>query len=131
MRVVFDSNIFVSALVLPGRQAEKALFRVIDGDDHLLIFKPIIDEVLDVLARKFAKEGEELARVAVLLAEIGELVAPRRRLHVFGDDPDNRVLECAIAGRAEAIVRGDRAMPDLGSFERVRLVSLRSYLEMK
>jgi len=129
VRVVFDTNIFISALVFPGREAEKGVIRVIDGPDHLVISRPIVDEVLAVLARKFARDGEELARVAVLVAEIGELVAPKRRLHVLKDDADNRILECAVAGHAEQIVTGDRALLQLRSFETVRIVSLRSYLD--
>jgi uncharacterized protein len=129
VRVVFDSNIFVSALVFPGKQAEKAVLRIIEGRDHLLISRPIVSEVLTVLARKFAREREELARVAVLLAEIAETVRPRRRLQALRDDADNRILECAVAGRADAIVSGDREMLELGDFERIRIVSLRAYLE--
>jgi uncharacterized protein len=129
VRVVFDSNIFISALIFPGRQAEKAILRVIEGRDHLLVSKEIIDEVLSVLARKFAREREELARVAVLLADLGEMVSPKRRLHVFRDRADNRVLECALAGGAAAIVTGDREMLQLGNFEDVAIESLRTYLE--
>ncbi len=132
MRVVFDSNVLISALVFPGRQAEKAILRIIEGDDRLLISKPIVDEVLQVLSRKFARDREELARVAVLLAELGEMIRPRQRIRVLTDDADNRILECAVAGAADLadlIVTGDRAMLELGGFERVRLLSLRAYLE--
>ncbi|HKN00124.1 MAG TPA: putative toxin-antitoxin system toxin component, PIN family [Candidatus Binataceae bacterium] len=131
MRVVFDSNILISALVFPGRQAEKAVFRIIEGRDYLLVSRPIINEVLAVLARKFGRDGEELARVAVLLAEVGQVVTPRQRLHLLADDADNRILECAVAGRASILVTGDRAMLEVGSFRGVRIVSLRAYLEMK
>lgn len=44
------------------------------------------------------------------------------------DDPDNRVLECAVAGRADVIVTGDKALLGLGGYHRVRIVSLRDYL---
>jgi putative PIN family toxin of toxin-antitoxin system len=128
VRVVFDSNIFISALVFPGKRAEKAMFRIMEGTDRLLISKPIVDEVLSVLARKFAREREELARVAVLLADLGEMVRPRRRLRVLRDEADNRILECAVSGRADLVVTGDRAMLQLGNFEKVRIVSLRTYL---
>jgi len=47
------------------------------------------------------------------------------------DDPDNRILECAVAGRADFIVTGDRELMELKEFERIRIVSLRSYLNMK
>ena len=41
---------------------------------------------------------------------------------------DNRVLECALAGRADAIVTGDSALLELGEFRGVRVISLREYL---
>ena len=129
MKVVLDSNVLISALVFPGKQAEKALMRIIEGRDQLLVSKAIVDEVLDVLARKFARDAEELARVAVLLAEIGEMVRPKRRVRVLKDDADNRVLECAVTGGADLIVTGDQEMLGLGAFEGVRLSSLRAYLE--
>ena len=129
MRLVFDSNILISALVLPGKQADKAISRIIEARDQLLISKPIIDEVLVVLARKFARDPEELARVAVLLTDLREMVRPKRRIRVLKDDTDNRVLECAVTGDAELVVTGDRAMLELGEFEGVRVVSLREYLE--
>jgi uncharacterized protein len=63
------------------------------------------------------------------LGELGTIVRPGRRLHVFKDDADNRILECAVAGRAAAIVTGDHAMLSLGSFQGIGLISLRAYLE--
>ncbi|MGH8652456.1 MAG: PIN domain-containing protein [Gammaproteobacteria bacterium] len=80
MRVVFDTNIFVSAFVLPGSRAEAALLRVVEGKDHFIVSKPIIDEILAVLARKFSRHREELARLAVFLAEIAELVHPEHKI---------------------------------------------------
>jgi len=37
MRVVFDTNIFISAFAIPGGMAEKAVSRVIEGRDELVI----------------------------------------------------------------------------------------------
>ncbi|HEY3077532.1 MAG TPA: hypothetical protein VGJ74_20355 [Burkholderiales bacterium] len=47
---------------------------------------------------------------------------PARRLKILKDDPDNRVLECAVAGRVNVIVTGERALLDLGEFRSVRIV---------
>lgn len=82
-----------------------------------------------MLARKFAREAEELARAALLLADLGELIRPKRRLKVLRDDPDNRILECAVMGQADAIVTGDRAMLAMNIFKGIRLMSLRDYLD--
>lgn len=129
MRVVFDTNIFVSALVFPGGRAEAAMHRILDGKDVLLLSPAILDEVLRVLADKFARDKEELSRVAVLLGDMAEVVRPRRSIHVLADEPDNRILECAIAGRAGRIVTGDKGILALGSFQGIPIVRLVSYLE--
>ncbi|MBP8296827.1 MAG: putative toxin-antitoxin system toxin component, PIN family [Burkholderiales bacterium] len=127
-RVVFDTNILVSALVFPGGSGEAALRRIIDHTDLLVLSRPIVAELLDVLARKFARDAEELAHVAVYVTELAEIVAPTRRLRILDDDPDNRILECAIAGRADAIVTGDKALLALEQHRKIRIVTLREYL---
>jgi putative PIN family toxin of toxin-antitoxin system len=129
VKVVFDTNILVSALVFPGGKGEAALWRIVREQDQLIISRPILDELLGTLGRKFAREAEELAHVAVFLSELGTLVKPRRRLQVVSDDPDNRILECAIAGRADAIVTGDKELLRLRAFRHVRVLSLRRYLD--
>jgi putative PIN family toxin of toxin-antitoxin system len=128
VKVVFDSNIFISALVFPGGQAELALFRILDGTDILVLSKTILDEVLVTLARKFSRDSEALSQTAVLLTEMAEMVQPARRLRVFEDDPDNRVLECAEEGQAACIVTGDKVMLQLKKYGNIRLISLRKYL---
>lgn len=128
MIAVFDSNIFISALVFPRGQAELALFRILDGSDTLVLSKAILDEVLGTLARKFSRDPEALSQTAVLLAEMAEMVKPVRKIGVFKDDPDNRVLECAEAGQAECIVTEDKVMLQLKQYGNIRLVSLREYL---
>ena len=128
MRVVFDTNIFISALVLPGSSAHRAIQLIIDGHDRLLISKPILDEILTTLARKFSRDAEALSRTALWVTELTELIYPEMRVHVFNDDPDNRVLECAIAGKAKAIVTGDKAMLAIEISHGVQILSLAAYL---
>ncbi len=129
MRVVFDTNILVSALVFPGGQGEAALRRIIEQTDQLVLSRPILDELLGVLGRKFARDTEELAHVAVFLTELSVMVAPKRRLRIVQDEPDNRILECAVAGRAAVIVTGDKVLLALKRYEEIRLLTLRDYLE--
>jgi putative PIN family toxin of toxin-antitoxin system len=128
MRVVFDTNVLVSALVFPDGRADAAVRRILEGKDDLVLSTDILREVLSVLARKFGRDKEELSRVAVILSEMAEVVEPTTRLKVFRDDPDNRILECAVAGKATAIVTGDKAMLALGEHAGVRLIPLSAYL---
>jgi putative toxin-antitoxin system toxin component, PIN family len=129
VKVVFDTNILASALVFPGGRGEAALLRIIEEKDRLILSKSILIELLDILARKFAREEEELAHVAMFLSELCQLAKPRRRLKVLADDSDNRILECAIAGHADIIVTGDKALLSLKEYRKVRIITLRDYLD--
>ena len=129
MKVVFDTNILVSAFVFPGGRGEAALHRVLGERDQMILSKAIVDELLGVLARKFSKDAEHLAHTAVFLNDLATVVKPGRRLKVLKDAADNRILECAVAGRADAIVTGDHALLALREFRGVRVLSLRDYLD--
>jgi uncharacterized protein len=129
LKVVFDTNIFVSALVFPGGRAEVALQRIIDEKDPLFISKPILNELLRILARKFARDAEELAHVAVFISELSTIVTPRHRSRVLKDGPDNRILECAVAAHADFVVSGDRALVKLREYRDVSILSLSDYLD--
>jgi putative PIN family toxin of toxin-antitoxin system len=129
VRVVFDTNIFISALVIPKSLAEKAIFKIIEGKDSLLISKDIINEVLSVLSSKFERDREALSHVAVTFTEIAELVKPSKRIKIFKDEPDNRILESAICGEADFLVAGDKKMLQLREHKGVKIISLKEYLE--
>lgn len=128
MKVVFDTHIFVSAFAIPGSRAEDAMLRIIEGRDRLILSKSILKERLTTLSKKFGREREELARLAVFLSEVGEWVEPNRRVGELKDEPDNRILECALAGRADAVITGDRAMLGLGEYEGIKIMSLKDFL---
>ena len=128
MRVVFDTNIFISALSIPGSSAEKAMLKVIGGGDILIISKDIINEVLSVLSSKFSRDKEGLSHVAVILSEFGELVKPTHKVSIFKENADNRILECAIQGKADVLVTGDKEMLQLRVYKDVRIISLEEYI---
>ena len=66
--------------------------------------------------------------MAVNLAGIGEIVRPTEKLSVLDDESDNRILECAVAGNAKAIVTGDKAVLMLKSYRHIRLIPLSEFL---
>ena len=91
MKMVFDTNIFISAFVISGSQAEKGVLRIIEGRDVLLLSKGILDELLTVLSIKFSRDKEEISRVAVFLSEMAEWVESSERFKVLTDDPGRQV----------------------------------------
>jgi putative PIN family toxin of toxin-antitoxin system len=129
VRAVFDTNIFILAFVIPGSLAEKAILRIIEEEDSLLISRDIIDEVLSVLSLKFGRDREELSHVAVTLSELAELIKPARRIKILKDEPDNRILECAVHGEADLLVTGDKEILQLREYKGVKIIILKQYLE--
>jgi putative PIN family toxin of toxin-antitoxin system len=128
--VVFDTNIFISAFVIPGSLAEKAILKIIEKEDSLLVSVHTIDEVLSVLSSKFGRDREGLSHVAVTLSELAELVKSARRIKLLKDEPDNRILECAIYGKADFLVTGDKEILRLQEYKGVKIISLKEYLEL-
>ncbi len=130
MRVVFDANISISAFVISGSLAEKAILKIIEEEDSLLISRDIIDEVLSVLSSKFGRDREALSHVAVTLSEFAELVTPAGRVKILSHEPDNRILECAIYGKADLLVTGDKEILQLRKYRGLKIISLKEYLEL-
>ncbi len=129
MKLVFDTNIFISAIAIPKGKAEKAIMKIIEGDDSLVISKEILGEVLSVLSAKFHRDSDTISHTALFLSDLAHLIKPAKRIAVLEDEPDNRVLECALQGKADAIVTGDKAMLKLKEFEGIKIISLREYIE--
>ena len=130
MKVVFDTNIYISALVIPNSKAEEAIIKIIEGSDTLLLSKEIMGEILSVLSIKFHRDREAISHVAFYLSDLARMIKPTRKIRLFKDDPDNRILECAVSGRADVIVTGDKEILKLGEYEGIKIKSLKDYLEM-
>ena len=66
-------------------------------------------------------------------AAIGDftvLVHPRQPVSVVREDEaDNRILECALAAGADAIVTGDHHLLELRRFGGVRIATPREFLD--
>lgn len=127
-RVVADTNIFISALMfggLPGVFLDLALARAFT----LVSSAALLDELEDTLRGKFALSGEDVRLVRAKLEGVISLADPSIRLCVVLDDPDDdRVLECAVAGKADCIVSGDRHLLRLGTYQQVPIITVREFL---
>ncbi len=100
-RVVADTNIYISAVMfggLPSSVLDLGLLRTFT----LVISQPLLDELEDKLRVKFGVSAGNAAAIRAKLENAADVVNPNLMLDVVKDDPDdNRVLECAVAGRAD------------------------------
>ena len=63
------------------------------------------------------------------LRTVVDLVEPTFELAVVADEPDNRVLEAAVAARADAIVTGDGGLLALGDHDGIPALSAAAFIE--
>lgn len=130
MRVVFDTNVLISAFVFPGGAPESAYRAALSGRVTLVTSPPLLVELARVLADKFGWEEAMVEAAVGQVARIGTVVRPRDTLSVIELDPDDdRVLEAAREGSADVIMSGDRHLLELGSWEAIRIVRVAELLE--
>lgn len=128
MRVVFDTNVLLSAFIFGGNPAK--LFDLArSGDIHLITSTAILKEFAAVLKAKFAWEDDDVAEAIKTVGYSSELVKPMEKIAIISDDADNRILECATAGKADFIVSGDRHLLDCASYKGIRIISAREFLD--
>ena len=130
MRVVFDTNIYISAFAIPGSRAEEAYLSALRQRVELFTSIPILTETATVLQRKFGWAEEQTRELIQAISRVARVVRPTTRLHVVADEPDNRILECAIGAHADWLVTGDRHLLTFGHYEDVTIIRLAAFLEV-
>ena len=91
----------------------------------------LLRELARVLRGNMALSAAATEHVLSVVHSLCAVVAPREQVRVITrKDDDNRVLECAAAAGADAIISGDtRDLLPLGDFRGIRILSPRAALE--
>ena len=129
MRIVADTNIYISAFPFGGLPRIFLEFGL-GGAFSLATSHPLLEELDEKLKTKFAVPNEKRGAFLAKITSCAEIVSTLVVLNDVPDDPDdNRVLECAVDGRAYSIVTGDRHLLRLGSYAGIPIVTVRSFLQ--
>jgi len=135
MRAVVDTNVLVSALILPHGRVGPVLLRLRQGDYTLLYAQSLLEELVDVLNRPrirhpYGLTDADIQTVVSLILLRGEAVAPQRRITACRDPQDDKFLEVAVAGGADVIVSGDQDLLALHPFEGIPILLPADFLQM-
>ena len=126
-RVVFDTNIFLSAFTFGGKP-EVAFEMARAGRIRLIVSASILAELASILRGKFAWDDEDVREALIVVGRHADLVKPGLRLRVLEDDADNRILECAVEGHADLIVSGDHHLLGLKEYGGIPIVRVSEFL---
>jgi putative PIN family toxin of toxin-antitoxin system len=130
-RVVVDTNVLVSQLVLPFSVPDEAVRKAVTSG-RLLFSDSTMKELAGVLSRpKFDRYVSSENRVQFLsgLCSIGEFVPIIRVVHECRDPRDDKFLEVALNGKADLILIGDADLLALHPWREITIVSPTSFLK--
>lgn len=130
LRITPDTNILVSGLIFRRGKPHQLLRMALDGGISMTVSQAIIDETLDVLARKFGATPDDLSEAQAIILEAARTVTPTVQLDVIKEDPpDNRILECAVTAGANYIVTGDKDLLRLGYYDAIQIVTVSTLVD--
>lgn len=128
-RAVYDTNIWVSGILFGG-EVRQVLLAAIEGKVLPVTSMVLLRELEEVLKRrKFNYPPEAISAILYEVQTLAVMAHPKMTLHVVKNDPaDNRVLECALAARADWIVTGDKGLLGLRKFRGIKILSPNEFL---
>lgn len=134
IRVVLDANQFVGALLKPGSNPAKIISLVDDNQITLLLSDDIISEIAGVLLypkimKRHGRSAEYIKSFIEKMRSASIITEGKLKVDAVKNDPsDNKYLECAIEGRADFIISGDRHLKDLKSYKNIAIVDPGTFL---
>ena len=127
---VLDTNIYVSATFWSGKPY-LVVQKAINQDIITFISQNIIKELRRVLARDFNIQKGDIEEVVNAVLFFTHLIKPKETVSVIKDDPDDdRILECALACKANFIVTQDKHLLKLKEFKKIKIVSAKQFLDL-
>ena len=129
MRVVFDTNIFISAFAIPGGRAEEVYLHAVRGSFELVTSVSILTETANILRMKFDWSDARIEQLLRLIGRTATVLKTRSHLHLLKDEPDYRILECAELAEAGVIVTGDRHLLSLTRHGTTAICTLADFLQ--
>ena len=135
MRVVLDTNVFVSGVFFGG-QPGKILTAWRDGKIRLFLSPEILEEYVEVLHRLEKSYPPVMAKpvIDLILAGTEIITAPPLEKPVSSDSDDDKFIACALASKTKVIVGGDNHLLAADGFQGLEIVKpsqfVRKYLKV-
>lgn len=130
MKIVLDTNVLLSAFFGSGL-CHALLERLLDdGDVTIVLSEHIVDEFREHAGNKFGAPAKDVADAVQLLRRAAEIVSPSKVApNIVGDTDDLPVLGTVVAGRADALVTGDKELLAIGDVTGVPIITPRAMYE--
>jgi len=129
LRVVIDTNVWISGLVFGGRPGE-ILQLFVDDKVRVVVSEELISEVRRKILHKFPLFTPKLKLLGASLRLDAEMVQlGNQEVRISRDPKDNMFIETSLAGECDFIISGDRDLLVLKCVQRIRIVTPNEFLE--
>ncbi|MBN2014435.1 MAG: putative toxin-antitoxin system toxin component, PIN family [Candidatus Altiarchaeota archaeon] len=132
IKAVLDTNIHISAFIKYGGKEWRILEKAVNQEITLSTSEDLLDEFRKVMIKpKFRYNTNQINEMIHLLLAISHLTTPEKKITAIKEDPaDNKILECAKAGKADYIVSGDKHLLNLKEYDGIKILTSTEFLKI-
>ncbi|PJB99643.1 MAG: putative toxin-antitoxin system toxin component, PIN family [Candidatus Nealsonbacteria bacterium CG_4_9_14_0_8_um_filter_35_12] len=128
IKVVLDTNVFISALFWKGAPYE-ILKKVLEGAILNSISPQILKEIKEKLLYKFKLPPEKVREFLEIIIFNSQIVYPKKKLNVVKKDPsDNKVIECVLEAGASFVISGDKHLLEIKEYKGIKIITPNKFL---
>lgn len=130
-RVVLDTNVLVSALIVKAGKPAQILRRI--AAFELLTSEEMLAELAEVLQRprimrEYRLTAENIQEYLARLRGVSTMITLQTSVAVVADPDDNMFLACAIDGSASYVVSGDAHLVSLEAYRGIQILTPAAFL---
>ena len=127
IKVVFDTNILVSALFWKGAP-RLGVDMAVSGKVMSFTSLEILEELASVLHGDFKVPGDKIEEIMRDILSYSRLVSIKNvTVKNLRDLDDNKIIAAALSAKAQYLVTGDKDLLVIGKHKSVAIVSLREF----
>jgi len=137
VRIVLDTNVWLSALMFSAKSSppRRILEHLTQGDFELIVSPDLVNEFDEIMRRHGLPQPalnqwlDILNRTCLNIPPYVRHIKPTQPIDAPISDPDdNRVLECAVEGKADIIVSGDKHLLKLARYQDIEILTPRDFI---
>lgn len=125
MRVILDTNIFISGIFWEGNFCSQIIEKWKKGKFELVSSMEIIEELVRTLKGfKIQMPEEMIEEWRDMIIENSILVWPSIKISIIKEDPkDDKFIEAAVLGGADYIISQDKHLLKIKEYQGIKIIS--------
>jgi len=125
MKVILDTNIFISGIFWEGNFCSQIIDKWKNGEFELVSSIEILEELVKTLRNfKIQMPEDMIGEWRNLIIENSIIVKPTIKLNVIKEDPDDdKFLEAGITGNVDLIISQDKHLLKFKEYQRIKILT--------